>query len=235
MKILVIGGMHGNEPLGINLAESLFKTPIGGVDVMLANERAIAKNVRFINTDLNRAFPGNARARGYEHKCAAYLLDVCKGYDLVLDFHNTNCPDNDCSFVGQSAAKELFDISAQLGLSRVIIANYDCINKYAPNCISIEVSLASQLMDVDIWREKLAALSQMKKVSRAAVEKFCFVYRMTLEDRDTLNLPAKNLQAFQPIPAVLAAKMGIKSLAYPIFIGDSYTPYNYGGLLHKIE
>jgi len=33
----------------------------------------------------------------------------------------------------------------------------------------------------------------------------------------------------------LAEKMGVKTPAYPIFINDKFTPYNYGGLLNKIE
>ena len=67
------------------------------------------------------------------------------------------------------------------------------------------------------------------------VEKFRFVYRMTLEDKSRLNLERENLRAFQSIDLKLAEKMGVKTPAYPIFINDKFTPYNYGGLLNKIE
>ena len=41
MKILVIGGMHGNEMLGIDLVKSLQENPLENIDSVLANEEAI--------------------------------------------------------------------------------------------------------------------------------------------------------------------------------------------------
>lgn len=234
MKILIIGGMHGNEPLGIKLVKMFQSKHIIGVDAVFANERAIKANLRFVNQDLNRSFPGNMRSKTYEQKRASYLLNFCKKYDLVIDFHNTYCPNNDCTFVGESASKNLYNISSYFGLKRVIVADYACLNKYAPNCISVEISLDSKAIDAAIWYKRISRLSKMDSVlSTSGVEKFRFVYRMTLEDRDRLNLTKKNLKAFKPISKRLADIMGVKNPAYPIFIGDKYTPYNYGGLLNK--
>ena len=207
MKILVIGGMHGNEMLGIDLVKSLQENPLENIDSVLANEEAIKINKRFVEQDLNRSFPGVKSSGIYEQQRPIELLKMCKEYDIALDFHNTFCPDNDCTFVGEGANEELLGASRLLGLPRVIVADYDCINKYALNCVSIEIS----------------------------VEKFRFVYRMTLEDKTRLNLDQANLRAFQQIDQSLAEKMGVKTPAYPIFINDKFTPYNYGGLLNKID
>lgn len=235
MKILVIGGMHGNEPLGINLVRMFQKKQVESVDAIFANEKAIKANCRFLKQDLNRSFPGNNKSRSYEEKRAAYLLNLCKDYDLVFDFHNTHCPDNDCVFVGKTANKNLCNVTPFFGLDKIIVADYDCINKFAPNCISIEISLASKLMNTNSWYKSISKLSKMDRIPPAIkVKKFCFIYRMTLKDKDRLNLQSKNLKAFKPISKSLANKMGVKSPAYPIFIGDKYTPYNYGGLLHKL-
>ena len=57
MKILVIGGMHGNEMLGIDLVKSLQEDPLENIDSVLANEEAIKVNKRFVKQDLNRSFP----------------------------------------------------------------------------------------------------------------------------------------------------------------------------------
>ena len=235
MKILVIGGTHGNEPLGINLVKLLKKKKINYVDAVFANNRAIKLNTRFTNQDLNRSFPGKYN-KIYEEKRASFLLKLCKKYDLVLDFHNTYCPNNDCAFIGKPANKNLSNISLYLGLNRVIIADYDCINKYAPNCVSVEISLTSKVMDINYWYKKIEDLSKLKSVLKTKpLKKFKFVYRMTLEDRDNYDLLNKNLQAFKPINKKLANAMGLKSPAYPIFINDKYTPYNFGGLLNKIK
>ena len=100
MKLLILGGMHGNETLGIELVRLLESKPIPDVDAALLNIQAIAANVRFVAQDLNRSFPGDDASDNYETKRAAEVLAMCGGYDAVFDFHNTGCPDNDCSLVG---------------------------------------------------------------------------------------------------------------------------------------
>ena len=236
MKILVIGGMHGNEPLGVKLVERLQKAELKNIDSIYANSPAIDNNSRFVKTDLNRSFPGDVQSNDHESKRAAELLQQCSQYDLVLDFHNTHFSGNDCSFVGQSGKDDLFDVSAYFGLNRVVVADYECINKYAPNCISIEISLYSVANNVQYWYERIRKLSDCSTLEKSnSAEKFRFVYRMTLEDRDKFSLQKDDFRAFTPIDGTLAAKLGVKSPAYPIFVADKYTPYNFGGLLNKID
>lgn len=236
MKLLVIGGMHGNEPLGIDIVTKLRNGNSTNVDTMLANEPAIAQCSRYVVQDLNRSFPGNANELFYEARRANEILEYCLGYDLVLDFHNTHCSDNDCTFIGENASPLLRNVSGWLGLRRVIVADYDCLNKFAPNCISVEVSLDSQLMDVDYWVKKILSLATQKNIPEAFdMEYFKFVYRMTLEDKDQLGLEKKELKAFEVIDESLANLMNVASPAFPIFIADNYTPYNFGGLLNKIN
>lgn len=234
MKVLIIGGMHGNEPLGIELVKLLQNEPIENVDAIIANDEALAANSRFTGQDLNRSFPGSKASEAYEPKRASELTELCKQYDVVLDFHNTYCPDNDCGFVGETAARNLYDVASYLGLKRVIVADYDCINKYAPNCLSVEVSMDSAENDVVMWREKTKTLSLLEKIPGANdITTYQFAYRMTLDDRDRLRLADQTLQAFQKIDPQLAKAMGVDNPAYPIFIDDNFTPYNYGGLLQK--
>jgi hypothetical protein len=235
MRILVIGGMHGNEPLGLNVVKLFRQQPVKNVDVVLANEQAIAAKSRFVEQDLNRSFPGKIRSKIYEPRRAAQLLKLTKKYDLVFDFHNTYCPDNDCGFVGQTANALLYKTAALLGLNRIIVADYDCINKYANNCLSVEISLDSGQNNPEVWYERIALISRLTSidVGTSGIKKYRFVYRMTLEDRDNFDLASVNLKAFSPINKKLAKKMCVATPAYPIFVGDKFTPYNYGGILNK--
>lgn len=238
MNILVIGGMHGNETLGIDLVKNLQNNPLQNVSCVLANTEAIAANKRFTGEDLNRSFPGKTSGKTYEQRRAAELLKICEKYDVVLDFHNTYCPENDCTFIGDSADKMLLGVAQFIGLPRVIVADYDCINKYSPNCISVEISMQSRLNDVQLWRDIVQRLSQQNPSilqDTSQVETFRFVYRMTLEDKSRWQLDQKNLRAFQPIDPEIATNLGVASPAYPIFINDKFTPYNYGGLLNKLR
>lgn len=236
MKVLVIGGMHGNEPLGIKVAKLFQQNPVINVDVILANEPAIQQNCRFVTQDLNRSFPGDSKSKNYESTRANKILKLTKRYDIVLDFHNTHCSKNDCGFVGNGAKQSIYDVAWLLGLEKIIVADYDCINKYASNCVSVEISLDSPLNQAQIWYERITQLARLVDVSvQPYITRYRFIYRMTLEDKQLYRLDEQNLQAFIPMPEKLAAKLGVKQPAYPIFIGDRYTPYNYGGVLNKIE
>ena len=236
MKVLVIGGMHGNETLGIRLVELLNARKIKNVDAIIANKPALEKNARFINSDLNRSFPGCVNSTSsHEERRAGELREMAKKYDVVLDFHNTFCPNNDCTFIGESSSPVLEKVAVLFKLTKMIVVDYDCINKYVPNCISIEVSMDSSKNSEAYWYKKIAQLANGEESFREVdVEKYRFVYRMTLEDRDRLTLDKLNLQAFQPLPQEVASKLGLTEPAYPIFIGDKFTPYNYGGLLYRV-
>lgn len=239
MRILVIGGMHGNEPLGTLLVERLLAKPIRGVDGVIANEMAFRARSRFIEQDMNRSFPGIRDSHEYEHRRPYQLLKMAKKYDLVIDFHNTHCPNNDCGFVGTTANELLYGVAAQFGLKHVIVADYDCMNKYANNCLSVEVSLSSPLNNANTWYEMIAKLAELsshpKLPSSTGIKRYRFVYRMTLDDKERYGLDKKNLNAFVRIDPKISKELGIKDPAYPIFIDDAYTPYNFGGLLNKIE
>ncbi len=234
MRILVIGGMHGNEPLGIDVVKSLRNNPVANIDTIIANPAATWQNRRFMNRDLNRSFGVNDDS--YESKRAQFLLSKCQNYDIVFDFHNTHCPDNDCAFIGKDANAKLLDIASILGLSRVIVADYDCINKFAPNCISVEISMTSPRNSALIWCEIIKMLACMKNFDTIGKPNlFKFAYRMTLDDAERLALSSSNVKAFSQLDPKIAAQLGVKSPAFPIFIADKFTPYNFGGIVTPIS
>jgi hypothetical protein len=225
--------MHGNEPLGIDIVERLSNQPMKNVSAIIANADARRQNKRFTTNDLNRSFPGDEAS--YEGRRAQELLLLCQNFDVVLDFHNTHCPENNCVFIGENADKVLLNAASFMGLKRVIVADYDCINKYATNCMSVEISLNSPRNNVDEWLKTIKKLANSRTLPGAKdIIKYRFVCRMTLDDNIKFNLDRRDLRAFKPIDSDVALKMGVLSPAYPIFIADKYTPYNYGGLLNKL-
>lgn len=91
MKFAIIGGTHGNEPVGIKALEGIkgnsylneFKTYIG-------NPKAQEMGKRYVDSDLNRAFGGDDSAKGYERERSKYLVGEIKGEaDFLLDLHTT--------------------------------------------------------------------------------------------------------------------------------------------------
>ncbi|WP_423744072.1 succinylglutamate desuccinylase/aspartoacylase family protein (plasmid) [Haladaptatus sp. SPP-AMP-3] len=89
--LAVVACLHGNERCGKTAIERVlaenpaFSRPVRFV---LANETAIAEGVRFIDEDLNRAFPGDPEGETHESRLAAELLPRIRDCG-VLDLHST--------------------------------------------------------------------------------------------------------------------------------------------------
>jgi succinylglutamate desuccinylase len=95
---VVLVGVHGNEVCGVQAAESVFPTlsiDRGRVWVVCGNPRAVAKNVRCTETNLNRMFKRNASAEeraSYEYRRALYLKNYLNRADVLLDIHASFTP-----------------------------------------------------------------------------------------------------------------------------------------------
>ncbi|MFB6310430.1 MAG: succinylglutamate desuccinylase/aspartoacylase family protein [Salinirussus sp.] len=90
-EVAVIGGIHGDEPCGVRAIEALLENPpsfIRPVALVIANERAIDRGVRFVDEDLNRAFPGDSTADTHEGRLASRIVDAI-GDCLTLSLHST--------------------------------------------------------------------------------------------------------------------------------------------------
>lgn len=93
-QITIIGGIHGDEPSGPRiiylLEEYLSKQTLNGsVKLIIANEKALTKNVRYIEKDVNRIFPGNINSEIYEEQLAAKIFNEIQDSSFVLALHST--------------------------------------------------------------------------------------------------------------------------------------------------
>lgn len=231
MSILVIGGMHGNELLGVKLVELLQKRPIPGIDAILANPEAVRQRRRFIESDLNRSFGAQAEETR-ETARAKELMQLTKKYDIVLDFHNTQAADNNCSFVGVGCQSELYDVMRTLGLTDCIEATYDCINKYCLNTVSIEISCNDRLDNAQFWYEKLIDLTDRASWrGEGGLSVYRFVRRVTWNEYDRYNL--EGWRAFGLLDDTDKTRLDISGDIVPIFIGSRLTEY-YATLLKRV-
>lgn len=90
-EYVVVGGIHGDEPCGPNAIERFIESDyevIEPVKFVIANEEALEQNKRFLETDLNRTFPGDPDSEIHEEKLASKVLEQVKGKKLV-DIHST--------------------------------------------------------------------------------------------------------------------------------------------------
>ena len=90
-EITIVGSVHGDEPAGKNAIKNFIEKEIEyrkPVKFIIANEEALEKDVRFLDTDLNRSFPGNTESESHEERLASELMEEIKD-TKVLDIHTT--------------------------------------------------------------------------------------------------------------------------------------------------
>jgi len=90
--LAIFGGIHGDEPVGLvvlkHLRESL-KLNSGTVYLVEGNPRAIEKNVRQTERNLNRCFlDASHLGTTYEEKRAVKLMELLSSCDALLDLHS---------------------------------------------------------------------------------------------------------------------------------------------------
>lgn len=99
-KSIIIAGMHGDEPCGVHaFLKILPKLQIdnGEVTFLIGNPKALGKNIRFTEYNLNRALR-NAKyyskkdKETYEYKRAQFLKKIMLRADVALDLHSTRNP-----------------------------------------------------------------------------------------------------------------------------------------------
>ena len=90
-EVAIVGGIHGDEPCGVRAVERLIEeqpTVERPVALVIANEHAIEARTRYVDDDLNRAFPGDPDAASHEKRLAAELTERLADC-TTLSLHST--------------------------------------------------------------------------------------------------------------------------------------------------
>ncbi|SFG34624.1 Succinylglutamate desuccinylase / Aspartoacylase family protein [Halopelagius inordinatus] len=90
-EVAVVGTIHGDEPCGVRAIERFVATEPDverPVKLVVANEEALEANVRYLEEDLNRVFPGDPNADSHERRLAHDLLREVRGC-TTLSLHST--------------------------------------------------------------------------------------------------------------------------------------------------
>ncbi len=120
-QLLLIMATHGNEKIGLETAKILEDSGLEKYfDVLIANPRALDKNVRFIEADLNRSYPGNKTSKLYEQKIASDNLKVAKKYKYIIDIHEANWGTDDFIIVPRYKLPKKFPLK-YINLRKVLL------------------------------------------------------------------------------------------------------------------
>ncbi|MGM0605664.1 MAG: succinylglutamate desuccinylase [Halobacteriota archaeon] len=90
-EVAIVGGIHGDEPCGPRAIDRILAEEPDvdrPVKFIIANEKALEAEVRYLETDLNRAFPGDRRSDVHEERLAYDLAREIQGC-TTLALHST--------------------------------------------------------------------------------------------------------------------------------------------------
>jgi hypothetical protein len=90
-EIAIVGSLHGDEPCGKRAIERLLEADLEvtrPVKLVVANEEALEQNTRYVDEDLNRAFPGDPEGDTHESRLAHDLLQEIHGC-TIFSMHST--------------------------------------------------------------------------------------------------------------------------------------------------
>lgn len=90
-ELAIVGGIHGDEPCGRYAVEQLVEESPDvrrPVKLVVANERALDRGVRYTEEDLNRVFPGDPRGETHESRLAHRLVQEVRDC-TVFSLHST--------------------------------------------------------------------------------------------------------------------------------------------------
>ncbi|SEV88894.1 M14 family metallopeptidase [Halobacterium jilantaiense] len=119
-EVAVVGGVHGDEPSGVRAVRRLRAADLDlrrGVLFVVANPAAVAAGTRYLDSDLNRVFPGDPRG-DREHRLAADLCELL-GSVTTLSIHGTHSQREPFALVHRSQPAE-YDLAAALPVEHAV-------------------------------------------------------------------------------------------------------------------
>jgi succinylglutamate desuccinylase len=122
-KFLIISALHGNEGFSLPVikgVEAKSQNSKLTFDVIIGNPKALKKNVRFIDADLNRIAPGNPKSKLYEEKRASEIIKLSAKYEFLLDIHGTDAKSGIFILITNPKLENLL-LAASLEIKNVVI------------------------------------------------------------------------------------------------------------------
>jgi succinylglutamate desuccinylase len=169
-EVAVVGSVHGDEPCGAHAVERLLADPPDverPVKLVVANEEALDRGVRYVDEDLNRAFPGAPDADTHEGRLAHALLRELEGC-TTFSIHSTQSYDRPFAVVdGVDALAE--SVCPYLSVEAVVDAGPFTEGRLVEYAEVVEVeaglqgSPAAAANAVDLAHEFLAAVGALPR------------------------------------------------------------------------
>ncbi|MFB6100920.1 MAG: succinylglutamate desuccinylase/aspartoacylase family protein [Candidatus Nanohalobium sp.] len=140
-EVAVVGSIHGDEPCGKKAIERFIESDFEiqkAVKLIVANEKGLDRDARYIDCDLNRCFPGDLSSENYEERIAAEILEQVRELN-TLSLHSTK------SYADPFAAQSVLDEGKMELISKTgvrVVSHHaaediGCLSEYS-NTVAVE-------------------------------------------------------------------------------------------------
>lgn len=120
-KFALVVCTHGDEQVGMRIARK-FKR----IKTFVGNPLALKKKSRFIDSDLNRVFPGK-RNGNYEERRALKLKRILDNYEYVIDLHSSSSSTPPFVILTKRTKKHLL-LAKATGIKRIAFMSKELAN-----------------------------------------------------------------------------------------------------------
>lgn len=242
-RILINICSHGNEVLGLEVVNKLKDIQImnGSITFHTANELAVKQNKRFIDSDLNRSFPGS-ESGNYEQQIASEMMKYIPYFDYVIDIHSTALEGmKDCLIIEDNSpeiqkllsvcqnAKTVLQMTATKGLSLFTATRLPektiptVVFEYGDNNSDVAEKTYSDIRNILSLLDVIESTNFVGKIHKP--QQFeCYAVYQKLET-DIPNLKIQNYEIVHQGDVVGYSKNGSPILSdsnfYPILFGET--------------
>jgi len=239
MRIAIFGGTHGNEPVGVEVIKALRhlkpKTEFHTYETFIGNPEALKRKVRYIDSDLNRAFGKNGSPKGAELKRSLELEQKIRGnFDLIIDLHTTTTNMGLTAILNNShkTSREtcclLQSKNKNLKLIEETELDDDCnhLGRLAPACVTIEVGpVANNVVSGDLVLKTYKLVLDILNFDFS--QKFNFDKIEVYKTLETLTYPPE--EGWYIHPSIEGSDFRPLKTGQPIFINIKNETINYRG------
>lgn len=155
-EVVIVAGVHGDERSGIRAVRRLREKDLDlqrGVAFVLANPPAIDANERYLDSDLNRVFPGDMNG-DMEEQLAAKLCELVEDR-VTLSLHGTKSEPTPFALIHSDQESE-FELASRLPVPYVV--DHWGVNEQTITTCGLTVEI--ELSAIDTEKEAHAAENQ---------------------------------------------------------------------------
>lgn len=228
-KIVIMGGVHGNEPVGVDaiieIQKDLTGLKRGEVTFILGNPQAYLQDIRFISSNLNRCFIANF-PNDYEGYRAKEITKFLKQYkpEYLLDLHSVSIGDTKMEIHKnlKSVNKELLNPDfMQIVLTEKATRGSTIQLKFIPKSMGVECGNHTSKKGLNVGIFKIKELLNVYKMTDFNLDKL----------RNNINLFAYELS--EPIIPEVNFSFVDPDITSEIFVkkGDIYAKSDKGDIV----